>query len=82
MPTGCFDYLSDPCVQDMLRRRDETIEILRDEISELDKQKQYRKSKVDEDNSKAKKKWFGLWAICFTSLYILIWVLIWIVSTI
>ena len=56
MPTGCFDYLSDPCVQDMLRRRDETIEILRDEISELDKQKQYRKSKVDEDNSKAKKK--------------------------
>lgn len=56
MTPNCVDMLSDPCVQDMLRRRDETIEILRDEISELDKQKQYWKSKVDEDNSKAKKK--------------------------
>ena len=82
MTPNCVDMLSDPCVQDMLRRRDETIEILRDEIKELDSQKQYRKSKVDEDNSKERKKWFGLWAICFTSLYILIWVLIWIVSTI
>lgn len=82
MTPNCYDLLSDPCVQDMLRRRDETIEILRDEIEELDNQKQYRKGKVDENNSKERKKWFGLWAICFTSLYILLWVLIWIVSTI
>ena len=56
MTPNCVDMLSDPRFQDMLRRRDETIEILRDEIKELDNQKQYRKSKVDEDNSKERKK--------------------------
>ena len=88
MPTGCFDYLSDPCVQDMLRRRDETIEILRDEIWELEKQKWHRKDKYDDyikDEKTHFKKWFLVWVVSCTILVCLIiiaWRLIWTAWTI
>lgn len=84
MPTGCFDYLSDPCVQDMLRRRDETIEILRDEISEINKQMDHWKSKYNEVKDEERKfswkiffGWFLTWVLVLYLVIIIIqWLLI------
>jgi len=81
MPTGCFDYLSDPCVQDMLRRRDETIEILRDEISEINKQVDHWKWKYkevkDEERKFSWKIFFGWFLIWVLVLYLVIVIIQW-----
>ncbi len=81
MPTGCFDYLSDPCVQDMLRRRDETIEILRDEISEINKQVDHWKWKYekvkDEERKFSWKIFFGWFLIWILVLYLVIIIIQW-----
>lgn len=84
MPTGCFDYLSDPCVQDMLRRRDETIEILRDEISEINKQVDHWKTKYNEVKDEERKfgwkiffGWFLAWVLVFyLVIHLIQWLLI------
>ena len=83
MTPNCVDMLSDPRFQDMLRRRDETIEILRDEIWELEKQKWHRKDKYNDyikDEKAHFKKWFLVWVVSCTILVCLImiaWRLIW-----
>lgn len=83
MTPNCYDILTDPCVQDMLRRRDETIECLSDEIKEIDKLKEERKQKYNnyiKDEKTHFKKWFLVWVVSCTILVCLImiaWRLIW-----
>ena len=47
MIPDCIDPLTNPIVQDMLRRRDETIECLIEEIKETEKLKDDRKQKYN-----------------------------------
>lgn len=59
MIPDCVDPLTNPIVQDMLRRRDETIECLIDEIKETEKLKDERKQKyngyIKDENTHFKK---------------------------
>jgi len=83
MIPDCVDPLTNPIVQDMLRRRDETIECLLEEIKETEKLKDDRKQKYNwyiKDENTHFKKWFLLWVVSCTILVCLImlaWRLIW-----
>lgn len=88
MIPDCVDPLTNPIVQDMLRRRDETIDCLIEEIKETEKLKEERKQKYNwyvKDERTHFKKWFSLWVVSCTILVYLIilaWHLIWTAWTI
>lgn len=81
MIPDCVDSVTNPIVQDMLRRRDETIENLIEEIKETEKLKEHYKQKYDKIKSEKLKFnerifiwWVFVWMLI---LYLLIDILRW-----
>lgn len=81
MIPNCVDPVTNPIVQDMLRRRDETIDCLIEEVKENEKLKEHYKQKYDEikaEELKFNRRIFTWWIfVWMLILYLLINILQW-----
>lgn len=76
MIPDCVDPLTNSTVQDCLRRRDEAIEILIDEVKETDRLKEHYKQKLEEKEielNHKRIKWWRWWLFCGLSMAVILY---------